>query len=62
MNKPNSDPTSRAGSSRLREFLRQDRESGTHPVIKTLRSRPKERDSENRKAVEYVRIARGRMS
>lgn len=49
-------------ASRLREFTRQERESGTHPAIDALRSRPKQRGEENRKAVEYARIERGRTS
>lgn len=45
---------------RLREYLRQERESGTHSAIWALHSRPSTRGSVNRKAAEYLRIARGR--
>lgn len=62
MTKPDVDAARQAGASRLREFLRQDRESGIHPAIEALRSRPKARREDNRKAVEYARIERGRMS
>lgn len=44
---------------RLREFTRQERESGTHPAINELRARPKERSAENRKMAEFLRIERG---
>ena len=47
---------------RLREFTRQERESGVHPAISALRSRPLTRGAENRKAAEYLRIERGRMA
>lgn len=49
-------------NTRLREFTRHEREQGTHPAIEALQRRPKERGEENRKAVEYARIDRGRMS
>lgn len=45
---------------RLREFARQERESHVHPAILSLRSRPQSRSEDNRKAAEYLRIARGR--
>ncbi len=45
---------------RLREYTRQERESGMHPAIWALHSRPLMRGSVNRKAAEYLRIARGR--
>ncbi len=44
---------------RLREFTRQERESGLHPAIEALRSRPQNRDGDNRKTSEYLRIDRG---
>lgn len=47
---------------RLREFARQERESGTHPAIEALRSRPQMRGDENRKATEFLRIEREHMS
>lgn len=62
MTKPNTDLSQRAQSSRLREFVRHERESGLHPAIEALRSRPKQRSLQNRKAVEYTRIERGRLS
>lgn len=46
---------------RLREYTRQERESGIHPAIAALRSRPQKRDSASRKIAEYMRIERGRM-
>ncbi len=49
-----------AGTSRLRNFLQHERESGLHPAIKALHERPNSRSEEsNRRAVEYARIARG---
>lgn len=52
-------PRSHTGS-RMREYTRQERESGTHPAIETLRSRPKTRGEDNRKAAEFARIERGK--
>lgn len=50
-----------AGNSRLKNFLRQEREDGLHPAIKALHARPNSRvEDHNRRAVEYARIARGR--
>lgn len=55
---PSSEPE--AGTSRLRNFLRQEREGGLHPAIKALHERPSTRNEDaNRRAVEYARIARG---
>lgn len=55
-----SDQSRSHGAARLREFTRQERESGMHPAIALLRSRPQMRDDEvNRKTVEFMRIARG---
>lgn len=62
MNKPVSDKTEPLGTARLREFTRHERESGMHPAIMALRSRPATRAEENRKFVEYARIERGHMS
>ncbi|MCF3973844.1 hypothetical protein [Paracoccus salsus] len=45
---------------RLREYTRQERESGTHPAWEILRTRPQTRGGENRKTAEYLRIERGR--
>lgn len=62
MTRPISDKPEDRGTSRLREFTRQEREAGTHPAIETLRTRPQTRSEENRRAVEYARIERGRVS
>ncbi|WP_347137992.1 hypothetical protein [Paracoccus sp. SSK6] len=62
MTKPISDRPEEKGTIRLREFTRQDRESGIHPAIMALRARPQTRGEVNRKAVEYARIERGHMS
>ena len=62
MNKPVSDTSEPRGATRLREFTRHERESGMHPAIMALRSRPAARAEENRKFVEYARIERGQMS
>lgn len=51
-------PRSQDGA-RLREYTRQERESGTHPAIEALRTRPQTRGDDNRKAAEYIRIERG---
>ncbi|WP_295042501.1 hypothetical protein [uncultured Paracoccus sp.] len=62
MTTKNSDTLQNNGATRLREFMRQDREDGTHPAIEALRARPQMRAEENRKFVEYARIDRGQMS
>lgn len=49
-------------NTRLREFIRQERQSGRHPAVLALMARPKDRADENRKAVEFARILRGRLS
>lgn len=49
-------------NARLREFTRHEREEGIHPSVEALQRRPQMRGEENRKAVEYARIERGRMS
>lgn len=48
-------------TARLREFLRQERESGTHPTIEALRTRPQMRAEDGRRLVEYARIEREQM-
>lgn len=48
-------------NARLREFLRQERESGTHPAIEKLHSRHQMRAEDNRRAVEFARIEREQM-
>lgn len=50
------------GTSRLRAFTLHEREAGTHPAIVALRNRPQTRGEDNRRAVEYARIERGRLS
>lgn len=62
MTKPITDKPDGKGTARLREFTRHERESGTHPAIEALRSRPQMRGEENRRFVEYARIERGQMS
>ena len=62
MTKPITDQPQAKGAARLREFTRHERESGTHPAIAMLRSRPQTRSEENRKVVEYARIERGQTS
>ncbi|TRW99327.1 hypothetical protein FNJ84_01245 [Paracoccus sp. M683] len=47
------------GTARLREYTRQERESGTHPAVAALHSRPKDRSGDGRKTAEYARIERG---
>lgn len=46
---------------RLREFTRAERESGVHPAVDILRSRPLARGEENRQAAEFLRIEREEM-
>lgn len=46
------------GTARIREFLRQNRAETPHAATLSLQTRPKSRDEKNRKAVEYLRIAR----
>lgn len=46
---------------RLREFARYERESGTHPAIEALHSRPQMRAEDNRLAAEFLRIEREQM-
>lgn len=62
MTKPITDQQQDRGTSRLRAYTRQERESGVHPAVAALRSRPQTRSEENRRAMEYARIDRGRMS
>lgn len=45
---------------RLREFTRQERQSGVHPAIRSLRERPEARDGAGRQTIEFLRIERGR--
>lgn len=59
MSKHISDQPRNQDNTRLREFTRQDRESGTHPAIETLRTRPQSRGDDNRKTAEFIRIERG---
>lgn len=62
MTKPITDQPQTQGATRLREFTRHERESGTHPAIEILRTRPQMRGEENRRFREYARIERGQMS
>lgn len=62
MTKHISDQPRQHGGQRLREFTRQERLVGTHPVIAKLRSRPQMRGDENRKTAEFLRIERGRLT
>lgn len=55
------DTSRRAGASRLGAFLQKEREEGTHPAVAALRARPRQREHQSRKALEYARIERGRM-
>lgn len=61
MTKHLSDQPRHQGNGRLREYTRQERESGTHPAVMALRQRPKDRDGDGRKTSEYARIDRGHM-
>ncbi|MEE2859221.1 MAG: hypothetical protein ACU0DH_07300 [Paracoccus sp. (in: a-proteobacteria)] len=47
------------GSARLREYLRQERSEMPHRATLTLQARPKDRDQQDHKAAQYLRIARG---
>ncbi|MDF1619097.1 hypothetical protein [Pseudothioclava nitratireducens] len=49
-----------AEGKRVAEFVKMDRESGVHPAVQELSKRAPERSDENRKAVEYARIERGK--
>jgi hypothetical protein len=60
MKKHISDQPRSQGSTRMREFIRQEREAGIHPAIAELRTRPQTRGKDNRKTAEYLRIDRGR--
>lgn len=59
MTKHVSDQPRSQGNARLREYTRQERESLPHPTVMALRSRPRDRDGENHKTAEFVRIERG---
>lgn len=59
MSKSDNRKTHETGATRLREFTRQERESGVHPAVTALHSRPQTRSDENRKATEFSRIERG---
>ena len=49
-----------SGPGRLRNFIRQDRESGLHPAVAALHARArKSGDADNRRLAEYARIERG---
>ncbi len=60
MTKEASSTTQPVSDSRLRNFTRVERESGLHPAVRALHSRPAERSSEiNHRAIQYARIQRG---
>lgn len=60
MTKTVTDRERSTGNGRVRAFVNQERQSGVHPAVETLRRRPHERDGdESRKASEYARIERG---
>lgn len=61
MKKHISDQPRSPGQNRLREYIRQEREAGTHPTVAALHSRPQMRGAENRKTAEYLRIERGQV-
>jgi hypothetical protein len=46
----------------MREFLKQDRAASLHPAIRSLHSQPQTRSADSRKAGEYARIARGKLT
>lgn len=50
------------GSTRMREYLRQERETGLHPAIRALFNRPKSASKSARKVREFARIERGRLA
>lgn len=50
------------GTARAREFLKHERAMGLHAAIRSLHSQPKTRSDDNRKASEYARIARGKLT
>ncbi|MDO5631271.1 MAG: hypothetical protein Q4G22_05465 [Paracoccus sp. (in: a-proteobacteria)] len=56
-----SDQQRASSTARLRAFTQHERQSGMHPAIQALRSRPQTRAEDGRKTAEYLRIARGRM-
>ncbi|MBU3031034.1 hypothetical protein [Paracoccus marinaquae] len=62
MSKHISDQPRSHGAARLREFTKKERETGLHPAVAALRSRPKTRDGDGRKTAEYVRIERGHLT
>jgi hypothetical protein len=46
----------------MREYLRQERETGLHPAIRALFNRPKSATKSARKVREFTRIERGRLA
>lgn len=62
MNRQPVDQSRDDANPRVREFIRQERQEGLHPAIQALHARPQDRAETNRKAVEYSRIARGRLT
>lgn len=62
MSKHISDQPREAGSGRMREYLRQERQSGTHPAVVALRTRAHDRTEDSGKTAEYLRIDRDQMA
>lgn len=62
MSKHISDQPRETGSGRMRAYLDHERQSGTHPSVEALRSRPHERAEDSGKTAEYMRIDRDQMS
>ncbi|HMQ40868.1 MAG TPA: hypothetical protein PKC09_06285 [Paracoccus sp. (in: a-proteobacteria)] len=60
MTKTVTDHERSTGSGRVRAYVSQDRQSGTHPAVTALHRRPHEREGDDsRKTSEYARIERG---
>lgn len=61
MTKHIADKQHASGPGRMRNFTRHERESGLHPAIAALHSRPRiGAVSDARRVAEYTRIERGR--
>lgn len=55
-----SDKPRATGTTRMREYTRQEREEGRHPSTVALHARPRPAAEGNRKLREFTRIDRGR--
>ena len=63
MTKHITDKPNETGPGRVRHFTQHERESGVHPAISALHSRPKQRDDEgDKRMAEFTRIERGERS